>query len=143
MQVLVWITPQTWVSCVEAAKALPPDAEIVLVAVMDTGPAGAAHGAYGGLLGRGGEDPAARLADLATQEASDMMGAAVTRLGRQAGRLILDGRPEQTVLTGLANCDLLIVARDGHGQGPKSLGKAVRFVVDHAPCDVLLIWPES
>jgi len=27
--------------------------------------------------------------------------------------------------------------------GPKSLGKTTRFVVDHAPCPVLLVWPES
>lgn len=26
--------------------------------------------------------------------------------------------------------------------GPKSLGPASRFVVDRAPCPVLLIWPE-
>ena len=39
---------------------------------------------------------------------------------------------------------LLIVARDGDRSrlGPKSLGKATRFVVDHAPCPVLLVWPE-
>ncbi len=27
--------------------------------------------------------------------------------------------------------------------GPKSLGKAARFVVDHAACPVLLVWPGS
>ncbi|MFD5466969.1 hypothetical protein ACFWIQ_29700 [Kitasatospora sp. NPDC127059] len=26
--------------------------------------------------------------------------------------------------------------------GPHSLGPATRFVVDHAPCAVLLVWPE-
>lgn len=26
--------------------------------------------------------------------------------------------------------------------GPKSLGKPARFVVDHAACPVLLVWPE-
>jgi hypothetical protein len=37
------------------------------------------------------------------------------------------------------------VARDGDQSrlGPKSLGKEVRFVVDHAPCPVLLIWPAA
>jgi hypothetical protein len=36
------------------------------------------------------------------------------------------------------------MARDGDRSrlGPKSLGKAVRFVVDHAACPVLLVWPE-
>ena len=46
-------------------------------------------------------------------------------------------------MTAAADADLLIVARDGDQSrlGPKSLGKEVRFVVDHAPCPVLLIWP--
>jgi hypothetical protein len=36
---------------------------------------------------------------------------------------------------------LLILAREGAAAGPKSLGKAARFVVDHATCPVLLVWP--
>ncbi len=27
--------------------------------------------------------------------------------------------------------------------GPKSLGRYTRFVVDHAPCGVLVIWPDE
>jgi nucleotide-binding universal stress UspA family protein len=40
--------------------------------------------------------------------------------------------------------DLLVVARDGDRSrlGPASLGPATRFVVDHAPCPVLLVWPD-
>jgi len=40
--------------------------------------------------------------------------------------------------------DILVLARDGdHTRlGPRSLGPAARFVVDHAPCRVLLIWPD-
>ncbi|MFD0502514.1 universal stress protein [Streptomyces chiangmaiensis] len=39
--------------------------------------------------------------------------------------------------------DLLICARDGDRSrlGPHSLGPTTRFVVDHAPCPVLLVWP--
>ena len=39
--------------------------------------------------------------------------------------------------------DLLILARDGDRTrlGPRSIGHATRFVVDHAPCQVLLVWP--
>jgi hypothetical protein len=34
------------------------------------------------------------------------------------------------------------VARQGAAEaGPRSLGKAARFVVDHAACPVLLVWP--
>ena len=41
--------------------------------------------------------------------------------------------------------DVLILARDGDREhlGPRSLGPAARFVVDHAPCRVLLIWPDA
>jgi nucleotide-binding universal stress UspA family protein len=48
------------------------------------------------------------------------------------------------VVAASAQADLLIVARDGDRArlGPKSLGKATRFVVDHAACPVLLVWPE-
>jgi hypothetical protein len=38
-----------------------------------------------------------------------------------------------------------VVARDGDRSrlGPASLGPATRFVVDHAPCPVLLVWPDE
>lgn len=41
--------------------------------------------------------------------------------------------------------ELLIVARDGDlpHLGPRSLGPVSRFVVDHAACPVLLVWPEN
>jgi hypothetical protein len=40
--------------------------------------------------------------------------------------------------------DILVLARDGDRErlGPRSVGPAARFVVDHAPCRVLLIWPD-
>ena len=37
--------------------------------------------------------------------------------------------------------DVLVMARSGHHPGPHSLEHANRFVVDHAPCTVLLTWP--
>ncbi len=44
-----------------------------------------------------------------------------------------------------AEADLLLLARDGdHTRlGPRSLGPAARFVLDHAPCRVLLVWPDE
>jgi hypothetical protein len=41
--------------------------------------------------------------------------------------------------------DLLVLARDGdHTRlGPQSLGPPARFVVDHAPCRVLLVWADA
>jgi hypothetical protein len=40
---------------------------------------------------------------------------------------------------------VLVLARDGDRErlGPRSLGPATRFVIDHAPCRVLLIWPDT
>ena len=53
------------------------------------------------------------------------------------------GRVEREVVTACAGADLLVLARDGDDErlGPKSLGRHARFVVDHAPCRVLLVWP--
>jgi hypothetical protein len=45
------------------------------------------------------------------------------------------------VVQAARGADLLILARQGAGAGPRSLGKAARFVVDHAACPVLLVWP--
>ena len=55
------------------------------------------------------------------------------------------GRPERTVVSACAGADLLVLARDGDRArlGPRSLGHATRFAVDHAPCRVLLVWPEA
>jgi hypothetical protein len=51
---------------------------------------------------------------------------------------------EREVVAAAEGADLLVLARDGERgrPGPKSLGPATRFVVDHAPCPVLLVWPE-
>src|SRR5438093_441562 len=54
MAVLVWIAEGTWPACVDAARThLPPDTDIVLLHVSGHDVAGAAHGAFAGLLGRG------------------------------------------------------------------------------------------
>jgi len=110
--------------------------------------ADAAHGAYLGLFGRGrgvGRDPGARLDELAATSAADLLARAAARLGRDCEKLEIRGHPERAVVTASAQADLLVMARDGDRSrlGPKSLGKAARFVVDHAACPVLLVWPES
>ncbi|MYS14557.1 universal stress protein, partial [Streptomyces sp. SID4982] len=54
------------------------------------------------------------------------------------------GRPEHEVVAAAEGAGLLVLARDGDRSrlGPHSLGPAARFTVDHAPCPVLLVWPE-
>jgi len=146
--VVVWVTAGTWQASVDAASSLvPPDASIMLLHVTPTDLADAAHGAYLGLFGRGQphDDPGPRVAEIAAASAAELLDAAARRFGRPCQRAERQGRPEQEVVTAAEGAGLLIVARDGDRSrlGPKSLGKATRFVVDHAPCPVLLVWPGS
>ncbi|CAL9676418.1 hypothetical protein SUDANB105_07917 [Streptomyces sp. enrichment culture] len=81
---------------------------------------------------------------LATASAQELLQSAADRLGRRCTRTERTGRVEREVVAVAEGCDLLILARDGDRThlGPHSLGPASRFVVDHAPCPVLLVWPE-
>ncbi|HYZ52678.1 MAG TPA: universal stress protein [Streptosporangiaceae bacterium] len=142
VNVLVWVTENTWKACVDAARSLAPaGADFALLTVIDTNTAETAHGAFSGMLGRAGHDPAEQLAATAEAAACDLLDAAEARLGRPARRIQCRGQEKHEIVSAARDATMLIVARDGHGPGPKSLGKAVRFVVDHAPCPVLLVWP--
>ena len=144
--VVIWVTEGTWRAAVDAALRLAPrDAPITLLHVTPDELPETAHGAYLGLLGRGrsARDPGERVAELAAISAGELLDAAARRLGRPCQRIERRGAPEREVVAAAADAGLLIVARDGDRSrlGPKSLGKAVRFVVDHAPCPVLVVWP--
>jgi nucleotide-binding universal stress UspA family protein len=146
MTVITWIVEGTWPACVDAARTLAPaDAEIILLHVTGEEPLAAAHGAYAGLLGRGHpeRDPARHLEALAASSARQLLQAAAARLARPCTQLQRSGRIEREVVAAASDAGLLILARDGDltHLGPKSLGRASRFVVDHAPCPVLLVWP--
>lgn len=144
--VFIWVAEGTWRASVDAALSLaPPGARFTLLHVTDAEVADAAHGAYLGLFGRGGPDPGARLEELGAVSATELLEAAARRLGRRCERLEIRGSTERAVVAASAGAGLLIMARDGDRSrlGPKSLGKAARFVVDHAACPVLLVWPDS
>jgi nucleotide-binding universal stress UspA family protein len=148
MKVLIWLVEGTWEGCVAAARALlPADAEVTLVYVADAEVPEAADGAMAGLLGRGrpGRDPGRRIAALSQTAAAQLLEAAAGRLGRPTRRVLRAGRVEREVVEQAAGADLLVAARDGDRSrlGPRSLGPATRFVVDHAPCQVLLVWPDQ
>ncbi|WP_326799547.1 universal stress protein [Streptomyces sp. NBC_01808] len=158
MAVVVWIVEGTWPACVAAAGAhAPEEAEVVLLHVAPADVPGAAHGALAGLLGRGGPapgrpgregagpDPGERVARLADASADELLAEAAARLGRPCTLARRTGRVEREVVAAAADAELLVVARDGDRAhlGPRSLGPASRFVVDHAPCPLLLVWPES
>ncbi|MFJ4523369.1 universal stress protein [Streptomyces sp. NPDC088810] len=147
MRVIAWLVEGTWPACVDAVRAhAPDDAEVVLLHVSGPDVPAVAHGAFAGLLGRGHReaDPGDRLEALGGPSAAALLAAAAERLGRPCVREERSGRAEREVVAAAEGAGLLVLARDGDRSrlGPKSLGPAVRFAVDHAPCPVLLVWPE-
>jgi nucleotide-binding universal stress UspA family protein len=152
VRALVWIVEDTWEATVaEAAAFLPTDAEITLLHVAPTDVETLAAGARHGLLGRArhhpppGPPPPAPLREISEEAAAALLAEARTRLGRDARTDSRRGRVEREVVAAAEGADLLVLARDGdHSRlGPHSLGPAARFVVDHAPCRVLLVWPDA
>jgi nucleotide-binding universal stress UspA family protein len=156
--VVVWITEGTWPACVDAARAhAPAGAEIVLLHVRDTEAPAVAHGAFAGLLGRAhpaaghhpatgwGRDPGDAAEQTAAVSERQLLQAAADLLGRPCTLQTRAGRAEREVVAAADGAQLLILARDGDLShlGPHSLGRATRFVVDHAPCPILLVWPEA
>jgi hypothetical protein len=142
MRVLVWITEGGWEACVDAARELPP-AEFTLLHVASDEPAAATEGALAGLLGRHPHRPPPEeaFARVSGEEAEALLADAATRLGRDARRAAATGRVEHVVTRAARDADLLVVARDTRDPGPKSIRHPTRFVVDHAPCPLLLVWP--
>lgn len=144
MKVLVWIAEATWPACVDAVNELLPDAEVTLLAALPGEVAERASGARTGLWGRGsGRDPGVRVTELARASTQAMLTAAAGRLSGPAHTELREGRVEREVTAAAAEVDLLVLARDGDVSrlGPHSLDRHTRFVVDHAPCRVLLVWP--
>lgn len=146
-KILVWVSEETWQAAVDAVAELAPEpSSVTLLHVTPTDPPDLAHAAYLGLFGRGAaaRDPRPRMADVAATSATELLEAAAQRLGRPCERIARTGRTEREVVAAAAGADLLIMARDGDRSrlGPKSLGRDTRFAVDHAPCPVLLVWPE-
>ena len=148
MRALVWIIEDTWQATIdEATQFLPGDAEITLLHVASTEPETVARAAHRGLLGRRPPPPPApqELQSISEQAAHELLTDAQTRLGRPASLKARRGRVEREVVAAADGIDILILARDGDRDclGPRSLGPVTRFVIDHAPCGVLLIWPDS
>lgn len=153
MTLLIWIAEGTWHSCVDAAKdvlgaPLVGGDDIVLLHPIDTSSEDASTGMFSGLMGRGRRrdaDPGQAIGRLSQDAAQRLLEQARDRLGRDARLEVRAGRPEREVTEAASHADLLILARDGDLSrlGPHSLGKHTRFVVDHSPCPVLLVWPSA
>ena len=120
--IVIWVREGTWRATVDAALSLAPvvgfPARFTLLHVTSPAAADAAHGAYRGLLGRGGHDPGERLEALASASAADLIEAAARRLGRECERREIQDDTERAVVAASAHADLLIVAaRPGNGPG--------------------------
>jgi nucleotide-binding universal stress UspA family protein len=148
MHALIWIVEDTWEATVaDAAALLPPGADITLLHVAGTEAEALAGASRHGLLGRHPPPPPAPepLRAISERAAQELLADAESRLGRPARREARRGRVEREVVAAAESMDLLVLARTGDRRrpGPHSLGHAVRFVVDHAPCGVLLVWPDG
>ncbi len=143
MRIVVWVADGVWQAAVDQAAAVAPaDAEFTLVHVVADDLGEVTRGAFAGLLGRRysvGADVDQELA----RSSEEVLAAARERLGRPAELSSRHGRVEREVVAAADGAALLVLARDGDRSrlGPHSLGPATRFVVDHAPCPVLLVWP--
>lgn len=145
---VVWLTPDGWEACVDAvATVATPDTEIVLLHVVEAELSSALLSAATGLPDA--MEGGARLnghRPLATTTATaELIDAAEQRLGRPAQADLRFGQCEPEVLDACEGAGLLICGRDGDQEelGPESLTPTSRFIVDHAPCSVLLIWPHG
>ncbi len=143
MKVAGWIAAGTWPAVVEAMQRRPASDELVLVAVADSSD-GVPRGPLAGLMGRGvRSSDVAAVDQLGPAEAQALLDQAVAALGRPCEAQLRTGFTEREVTAAAAAIDLLIVARDGDRTrlGPRSLGRHTRFVIDHAPCTVAVVWP--
>jgi nucleotide-binding universal stress UspA family protein len=149
VRAVVWLVEGTWQGCLDAAaQILPPDTQVALLHVTPSDVGEITEAATAGLLGRAFRThrPTGHFEEVADEEASAILQAAATRLGRENTELVhRRGRVEREVVSAAQGVDLLVVARDGDRSrlGPHSLGHATRFIVDHAPCPVLLVWPDE
>lgn len=146
MRALVWIVDETWRATATAAAAfLPADADITLLHVRADDAEAVARGAHYALLGRSRRPAAEPLDAIRGQGPRDLLADAQAALGRPAVLDARSGRIEHEVIAAADTADLLVLARDhDHAhRGPRSLGPTARYVVDHASCAVLLVWPDN
>ncbi len=141
MTVLVWVTEDSWMACVDAAQVRAPADEVALLHVTDAGAVDAAQGAFSALLGRGGAGPAQQLEAMAESAATEVLEAAAARLGRPAQQLRRRGRSSARCGGGGPGRGVARAGPSGRRSRSPEPGQGGPLVVDHAPCPVLLVWP--
>jgi nucleotide-binding universal stress UspA family protein len=143
MRAVIWISENTWEACVDGAREfLDADASVTLLHVAPSDVEELVAGGPGRLLGRRPPPPPGPpVRAIAEEEAQALLERARARLGRDAELSSRRGRIEREVIEACAGAELLVLARDGGDRpGPHSIGPRTRFVVDHAPCQLLLVW---
>jgi nucleotide-binding universal stress UspA family protein len=137
LKVLAWITEAGWEACVDAAAALPASETTLLYVPGDEQPPAPPLGRRRRL------DREARWTAMSGVAAEELLTDAARRLGRRATTSSAHGRPEDVVVAAAHAADVLVLVRDGREltAGPHSIGKETRFILDHAPCTVILAWP--
>ena len=117
--------------------------------VMDTGPRKEVERQTGPLL-RHVRPGAARYEQMrqAEEAAAQEILAEGSKLYPNAETIQREGRPEREIVNYAVewNADLIVICprspqHSGPTIGPKSVGHVARFVLDHAPCPVLLVRP--
>jgi hypothetical protein len=133
VRVLAWITEGGWEAAIDAVKAV--DASSVTLLHVDTVD----------VPGRGHRhsEVMERMHALAGEAALALLEDAEERLGRAADKRTASGVAETIVFELAKDHDVLVVARDGRHIGPHSIGHDQRWVIDHAPCTVIVAWPEG
>jgi nucleotide-binding universal stress UspA family protein len=125
--------------------------EWFLLHVVDTGPRQGLEAYLRGLPGRGQD--VERRAGIASGREDAAAQATLSEALRAAQDLNLNatgeiqrGQPEQVIVAAAAQAGaglIVIMANEGAAgrphAGPASVGHVARFVLDHAPCDVLLL----
>jgi nucleotide-binding universal stress UspA family protein len=142
VNVLAWIEETGWEAVIDAVAGLGSTRVTLLHVIPDDvveGPAAA----RAGLLGR--RHPPhfeEELSRLTAEGAEELLAAAAERLSKPPAAIVVrTGRVEHEVVAAAKHADLLVLARRSHDPGPHSLGHPSRFVVDHAACAVLVVWP--
>lgn len=151
LRVLVWIEPGTWEACVSAAADLVrtrvAHCEVRLLYVPDADDL--VQDAARGLWGRRSRPVPAPPTPSA--EDRELLADAEARLADEVGQPVAvtsdlgRGPVERVVTEASENADYLVLGRQGDlsRRGPHSLGRHGRFVVDHARCRVLIVWPQD
>jgi nucleotide-binding universal stress UspA family protein len=137
LKLLAWITEAGWEACVDAAARLPATEITLLHVPAEEDPPAPPFGRRRRL------DREARWTAMSGEAAASLLSDAARRLGRPAQTVSAHGRPEDAVIEAAQGADVLVLVRDGREQtpGPHSIGHATRFILDHAPCTVVLAWP--